>query len=85
MSRSHQFILGNEIGGFADANAAFASPAAGFVLIMTLFVLLFVPETKGVPIEELNEVIVHKHWFWKNVVGKAPEYEDEKVKTADVA
>jgi len=58
---------------------------AGFVLIMTLFVLLFVPETKGVPIEELNEVIVHKHWFWKNVVGKAPEYEDEVVKTAEVA
>lgn len=33
---------------------------AGFVLIMTIFVLLCVPETKGVPIEELNEVIMQR-------------------------
>jgi len=33
---------------------------AGFVLIMTLFVIFCVPETKGVPIEELNEVIMQK-------------------------
>lgn len=32
----------------------------GFVLLMTIFVILCVPETKGVPIEELNEVIVQK-------------------------
>lgn len=43
----------------------------GFVAIMTLFVLFFVPETKGVPIEELNELIVHKHWFWKRVVASS--------------
>ena len=33
---------------------------AGFVVLMTLFVILCVPETKGVPIEELNEVIMQK-------------------------
>jgi H+/Cl- antiporter ClcA len=65
--------------------AAVAAAVTGFVFIMTLFVLFFVPETKGVPIEELNEVIVHRHWFWKNVVGSAPAYEDEPVKVADVA
>jgi hypothetical protein len=33
---------------------------AGFVLLMTLFVIFCVPETRGVPIEELNEVIMQK-------------------------
>ncbi|KAI8470525.1 MAG: general substrate transporter [Monoraphidium minutum] len=33
---------------------------AGFVVLMTLFVILCVPETKGVPIEELNEVVTQK-------------------------
>jgi hypothetical protein len=37
-----------------------APPSQGFVLLMTLFVILCVPETKGVPIEELNEVVTQK-------------------------
>lgn len=36
---------------------------AGFVVIMTIFVYLFVPETKGVPIEEMGRVL-KAHWFW---------------------
>ncbi|XP_047308785.1 sugar transport protein 4-like [Impatiens glandulifera] len=36
---------------------------AGFVLLMTIFVYLFVPETKNVPIEEMNWVW-KQHWFW---------------------
>lgn len=44
---------------------------AGFVLIMTLFVIFCVPETKGVPIEELNEVIMQKHWLWSRIVKGA--------------
>jgi hypothetical protein len=39
---------------------------------MTLFVILCIPETKGVPIEELSEVIIHKHWLWSRVVAGAP-------------
>ncbi|KAI3918878.1 hypothetical protein MKW98_017326 [Papaver atlanticum] len=35
----------------------------GFVFIMTLFIFLFLPETKNVPIEEMNSVW-KKHWFW---------------------
>ncbi|KAL5697308.1 Sugar transport protein mst6 [Ranunculus cassubicifolius] len=36
---------------------------AGFVLLMTLFIYFFLPETKNVPIEEMNRVW-KKHWFW---------------------
>jgi sugar porter (SP) family MFS transporter len=45
---------------------------AGWVLIMTIFVILCVPETKGVPIEELSEKIGNQHWLWSKVVAGAP-------------
>ncbi|XP_059655079.1 sugar transport protein MST6-like [Cornus florida] len=38
-----------------------------FVVIMTLFVYFFLPETKNVPIEEMNEVW-RSHWFWAKYV-----------------
>lgn len=34
------------------------------VLLMTLSVYLFFPETKGVPIEDCPYVFKH-HWYWK--------------------
>jgi sugar porter (SP) family MFS transporter len=41
---------------------------AGWVVIMTVFIALFLPETKGVPIEEM--VLVWKgHWFWNRFIG----------------
>lgn len=36
---------------------------AGWVVVMTGFVFLFVQETKGTPIEEMNRVW-KAHWFW---------------------
>ncbi|XP_016579855.2 sugar carrier protein A isoform X2 [Capsicum annuum] len=39
----------------------------GWIAIMTTFVYLFLPETKGVPIEEMMR-LWEKHWFWKKVV-----------------
>ncbi|XP_012067145.1 sugar transport protein 10 [Jatropha curcas] len=36
---------------------------AGFVILMTLFVFFFLPETKNVPIEEMNR-LWKAHWFW---------------------
>ncbi|CAN0888265.1 Sugar transport protein 10 [Linum grandiflorum] len=35
----------------------------GWVVIMTVFVYFFIPETKNVPIEEMNR-IWKAHWFW---------------------
>ncbi|XP_030456588.1 sugar transport protein 10-like [Syzygium oleosum] len=36
---------------------------AGFVIAMTIFIFFFLPETKNVPIEEMNRVW-KAHWFW---------------------
>ncbi|PRQ37086.1 putative major facilitator, sugar transporter, major facilitator superfamily [Rosa chinensis] len=36
---------------------------AGWVTVMTIFVAFFLPETKNVPIEEMNRVW-KAHWFW---------------------
>lgn len=41
---------------------------AAWEVIMTLFIFFFLPETRGVPIEEMNHVW-KKHWFWKNYVS----------------
>ncbi|XP_073033626.1 sugar carrier protein A-like [Primulina eburnea] len=40
---------------------------AGWITIMTIFVYFFLPETKGVPIEEMI-FLWKKHWFWKRIV-----------------
>ncbi|XP_039130467.1 sugar carrier protein A [Dioscorea cayenensis subsp. rotundata] len=40
---------------------------AGWITIMTVFVIVFLPETKGVPIEEMI-LLWRKHWFWKKVM-----------------
>ncbi|KAG6581641.1 Sugar transport protein 13, partial [Cucurbita argyrosperma subsp. sororia] len=37
---------------------------SGWVLVMSLFVYYLLPETKGVPIEEMNERVWKQHWFW---------------------
>jgi MFS transporter, SP family, sugar:H+ symporter len=40
----------------------------GWVVIMTIFIYFFLPETKGVPIEEM--VLVWKqHWFWGKFIS----------------
>ncbi|XP_015874472.3 sugar transport protein 10 [Ziziphus jujuba] len=49
---------------------------AAFVVIMTVFVTFFMPETKGVPIEEMNRVW-KAHWFWGKFVSD--EAENNKV------
>ncbi|CAK7337948.1 unnamed protein product [Dovyalis caffra] len=41
---------------------------AGFVVLMTIFVCFFVPETKNIPIEEMNQVW-EKHWLWHKYVS----------------
>ncbi|GAV67431.1 Sugar_tr domain-containing protein [Cephalotus follicularis] len=40
---------------------------AFFVVLMSIFVFLFLPETKGIPIEEMARVW-KTHWFWSRFV-----------------
>jgi MFS transporter, SP family, sugar:H+ symporter len=40
----------------------------GWVLLMTVFVMALLPETKNLPIEKV-QTVWHMHWFWKNFVG----------------
>nr|XP_043629105.1 sugar transport protein 7-like [Erigeron canadensis] len=39
----------------------------GWITVMTIFVYILLPETKGVPIEEMM-LMWQKHWFWKKIV-----------------
>nr|GMD10779.1 sugar transport protein 8-like [Ipomoea batatas] len=38
---------------------------ASFVFVMGLFVVFLLPETKGIPIDEMKERVWKKHWLWK--------------------
>ncbi|KAG8367536.1 hypothetical protein BUALT_Bualt16G0082100 [Buddleja alternifolia] len=54
---------------------------AGWITIMTIFVYVFLPETKGVPLEEMV-YLWQKHWFWKRIVFECHE-EDGAMKESE--
>jgi hypothetical protein len=43
---------------------------AAWLLIMTIFIAAFLPETKGVPLEAMQSIWT-RHWYWKRFVGDA--------------
>lgn len=51
---------------------------AAWVFLMTVFVFFLLPETKGVPIEEMVEVVWREHWFWKRYVDDCEDNPKEK-------
>ncbi|CAM0908693.1 unnamed protein product [Alopecurus aequalis] len=53
---------------------------AGWIVVMTVFAYLLLPETKGMPIEHVGKVW-GEHWFWERVVGakEIEPQEDEKL------
>ncbi|CAN6324564.1 unnamed protein product [Urochloa humidicola] len=54
----------------------------GWICLMTLFVYLFLPETKKLPMEQMEQ-IWRRHWFWKKIVGEEVEKKQaESGKTA---
>ncbi|KAL3615038.1 Transcription factor stp1 [Castilleja foliolosa] len=40
-----------------------------WVIVMTVFIYFFLPETKNIPIEEMV-VVWKEHWFWSKYVGE---------------
>ncbi|XP_077236718.1 sugar transport protein 7-like [Tasmannia lanceolata] len=51
---------------------------AGWITIMTIFVYIFLPETKGVPIEEMI-LLWRKHWFWKKIMPPLKESDESSL------
>ncbi|KAL2227239.1 UNVERIFIED_CONTAM: Hexose carrier protein HEX6 [Sesamum indicum] len=45
-----------------------------WVVLMTGYVYVLLPETKDVPLETMD-TIWREHWFWKRFVGDGAEYE----------
>ncbi|CAL9205846.1 unnamed protein product [Musa hybrid cultivar] len=46
-----------------------------WIVVMGLFVVFLLPETKNVPIDEMTEKVWKQHWFWKRFMD---EEEDKK-------
>jgi hypothetical protein len=46
---------------------------SAWVLVMTLFTVFLIPETKNIPIDEMNDRVWKKHWNWKRYVD---DFED---------
>lgn len=40
---------------------------AGWIFVMTIFILLFLPETKGIPLNSMY-VVWEGHWYWSRFV-----------------
>lgn len=40
----------------------------GWLLVMTAFVYMLLPETKNLPIEQIG-LVWREHWFWKRIVA----------------
>lgn len=45
---------------------------AACLCVMTLFVFFFLPETKQLPMEQMDQ-LWRTHWFWKRIVGDSPQ------------
>ncbi|KAJ3693162.1 hypothetical protein LUZ60_008642 [Juncus effusus] len=41
---------------------------AGWVIVMTVFVAIFLPETKGIPLESMGSLWA-QHWYWRRFVS----------------
>jgi len=53
-------------------------------VLMTLFVYFFLPETKGIPIEEMD-AIWGQHWYWKRFVVHGGGGKNNKVEMTSTA
>lgn len=50
---------------------------AAWILVMGLFALFLLPETKGIPIDDMTERVWKQHWFWKRFMDEE-EVQEQK-------
>ncbi|XP_074576498.1 sugar transport protein 8-like [Curcuma longa] len=48
---------------------------AAWIVVMGLFTVFLLPETKGVPIDEMAESVWKKHWYWKRYMDQNEDLE----------
>ncbi len=53
---------------------------AAWIIILQFFVMFYLPETKGVPIEE-TELVWKRHWFWKKFIPVDKDFDKPWNKT----
>ncbi|KAK7311626.1 hypothetical protein RJT34_09883 [Clitoria ternatea] len=46
-----------------------------WIAVMTLFIIFFLPETKGIPLESMY-IIWGKHWFWRRFIKGVVDQDD---------
>lgn len=55
---------------------------AAFVVLMSIFIYMFLPETKGIPIEEMGRVW-RQHWYWSKFVDHGSDGDLEMSKSGN--
>ncbi|KAJ4956916.1 hypothetical protein NE237_013699 [Protea cynaroides] len=58
---------------------------AAWILVAGVFALYLMPETKGVPVDDMVERVWKQHWFWKSYMTEDDPDEDLKQRKLEMA
>lgn len=55
---------------------------SGWIIVMGLFAFFFIPETKGIAIDDMRESVWKPHWFWKRYMLPEDDHHDIEKRNA---
>ncbi|KAL1211790.1 Sugar transport protein 6 [Cardamine amara subsp. amara] len=55
---------------------------SAWIIVMGLFAFFFIPETKGIAIDDMRERVWKPHWFWKRYMLADDDHHDVEKRTA---